>query len=57
METESLTKPRPTTTNFPRTTTLRNKLGYALGDVGNNFLFDMGQLYLTRSASSVTMTY
>lgn len=30
----------------PRTVTLRNKIGYAMGDVGNNFLFDMGQLYL-----------
>ena len=53
METESLTKPRPTTTNFPRTTTLRNKFGYALGDVGNNFLFDMGQLYLLKYYTDV----
>lgn len=30
----------------PRTLTLRNKIAYAVGDVGNNFLFDMGQLYL-----------
>ncbi|KRM11759.1 glycoside-pentoside-hexuronide (GPH):cation symporter [Paucilactobacillus suebicus] len=30
----------------PRTLTFRNKIGYAIGDVGNNFLFDMGQLYL-----------
>lgn len=30
----------------PRMVTLRNKIGYAVGDMGNNFLFDMGQLYL-----------
>ncbi len=30
----------------PRVVTLRNKIGYAIGDMGNNFLFDMGQLYL-----------
>lgn len=30
----------------PKVLTLRNKLGYAAGDVGFNFLFDMGQLYL-----------
>ncbi|MTV81229.1 glycoside-pentoside-hexuronide (GPH):cation symporter [Secundilactobacillus folii] len=30
----------------PRTVTLRNKIAYAVGDMGNNFLFDMGQLYL-----------
>lgn len=37
----------------PRTTTLRNKLGYAIGDVGNNFLFDMGQLYLLKYFTDV----
>jgi GPH family glycoside/pentoside/hexuronide:cation symporter len=30
----------------PRTLTFKNKIAYAVGDVGNNFLFDMGQLYL-----------
>lgn len=30
----------------PRVLTFRNKIAYAVGDVGNNFLFDMGQLYL-----------
>lgn len=30
----------------PKTLTLRNKLGYFSGDIGFNFLFDMGQLYL-----------
>jgi len=28
--------------------TLREKIGYGLGDVGNNFLFDMGQIYLLK---------
>ena len=32
----------------PRTLKLRNKIGYMVGDVGNNFLFDMGQLYLLK---------
>lgn len=32
----------------PRTLSLRNKIAYAVGDVGNNFLFDMGQLYLLK---------
>lgn len=39
--------------SFPRTTTLRNKIGYAMGDVGNNFLFDMGQLYLLKYYTDV----
>jgi glycoside/pentoside/hexuronide:cation symporter, GPH family len=30
----------------PKVLSLREKLGYASGDVGFNFLFDMGQLYL-----------
>ena len=25
---------------------LREKLGYGAGDLGNNFMFDMGQFYL-----------
>lgn len=32
----------------PKTVTLKNKIAYAMGDVGNNFLFDMGQLYLLK---------
>lgn len=30
----------------PKVLSLREKIGYACGDVGFNFLFDMGQLYL-----------
>lgn len=32
----------------PKTLKFRNKIGYMIGDVGNNFLFDMGQLYLLK---------
>jgi GPH family glycoside/pentoside/hexuronide:cation symporter len=28
--------------------TLKEKISYGLGDVGNNFLFDMGQIYLLK---------
>lgn len=27
---------------------LREKIAYGLGDVGNNFLFDLGQIYLLK---------
>jgi GPH family glycoside/pentoside/hexuronide:cation symporter len=33
---------------FPRVLKLREKIAYGMGDVGNNFLFDMGQLYLLK---------
>lgn len=32
----------------PRVLSLREKIAYGCGDVGNNFLFDMGQLYLLK---------
>lgn len=27
---------------------LKEKIAYGLGDVGNNFLFDLGQIYLLK---------
>lgn len=38
--------PAPDSSVPPRVLTIREKLGYGSGDVGFNFLFDMGQLYL-----------
>jgi GPH family glycoside/pentoside/hexuronide:cation symporter len=32
----------------PGKITLKEKIAYGMGDVGNNFLFDMGQLYLLK---------
>lgn len=38
---------------FPRVLTLKEKFGYAAGDLGNNFLFEMGQLYLLKYFTDV----
>lgn len=32
---------------------LRERLGYAMGDTGFNFLFDMGQLYLLKFMTDI----
>lgn len=40
-------------TDEPKTVTLKNKIAYAVGDMGNNFLFDMGQLYLLKYFTDV----
>ena len=41
------------TTSFPKVLTFREKLGYAAGDLGNGFLFEMGQLYLLKYMTDV----
>ncbi|WP_461215917.1 glycoside-pentoside-hexuronide (GPH):cation symporter [Lacticaseibacillus sp. GG6-2] len=38
---------------FPAVLTLKEKIAYGLGDVGNGFLFDMGQLYLLKYFTDV----
>lgn len=38
---------------FPKVLSLKEKIAYGVGDLGNNFLFDMGQLYLLKYFTDV----
>lgn len=40
-------------TKFPKVLSLKEKIAYGVGDLGNNFLFDMGQLYLLKYFTDV----
>lgn len=40
-------------TEFPKVLSLKEKIAYGVGDLGNNFLFDMGQLYLLKYFTDV----
>lgn len=41
------------TETFPKVLSLKNKIGYGVGDLGNNFMFEMGQLYLLKYFTDV----
>lgn len=55
METTTPQEPQKVETNqdFPKVLSLREKIAYGVGDMGNNFLFDMGQLYLLKYFTDV----
>lgn len=38
---------------FPKVLTFKEKLGYALGDIGNTAMFNMGQLFLLKYMTDV----
>lgn len=49
---QSITK-KAAPSDFPHTVSTREKIAYGVGDVGNNFLFEMGQLYLLKYFTDV----
>lgn len=38
---------------FPKVLSLKEKIAYGVGDLGNNFMFEMGQLYLLKYFTDV----